>query len=85
MAVAQRTGEVHDGQVYEKGEEIWDLGSWMHNPSPESKYDYTGHENKAKLPPYVEAGTSAFDPVTGVAYVAYADPSDPTHVLWAQV
>ena len=83
MSVAQRTGEVHDGQVYEKGEEIWDLGLWKHNP--DGHYDYTGHESIAKLPPYVEAGSSAFDPVEKIAYVAYVDSSDPTKVTWQQL
>ena len=82
MAKATRTGQVVDGQVYEKNEEIWDLGLWRHNPSPESKYDYTGNENANKLPPYACAGTSAYNPVTGVAYVAYADPQNPGKVLW---
>lgn len=74
-----------DGQVYEKNQEVWDLGLWRHNPSDDSRYDYTGHENVAKLPPYAPAGATAFDPVTGVAYCAYADPNDENQVLWHEV
>ena len=85
MSKAPRTGYTHDGQVYEKGEEVWDLGDWRHNSNEESKYDYTGHENVAKLPPYAVAGASAFDPVTGDAYMAYADPSNPDRVIWTAI
>lgn len=85
MATAPRTGYTYDGQVYEKGEEVWDLGNWRHNSSTESKYDYTGNENIAKLPPYAPAGATAFNPVAGEAYCAYANPSNPSTVLWELV
>ena len=80
--VAPRTGYTNDGQVYEKGEEVWDLGNWRHNSADDSKYDYTGNESVAKLPPYAMAGATAFNPVTGEAYCAYADPSNTSQVLW---
>lgn len=83
--VAPRTGYVHDGQVYEKGDEVWDLGNWRHNSPNDSRYDYTGSESMAKLPPYAVAGATAFNPATNEAYCAYADPTDPTKTRWEQV
>lgn len=82
---APRSGYVVDGQVYEKGDEVWDLGNWKHNSNTESKYDYTGNESPLKLPPYAPAGASAFNPVTGVAYMAYADPTDSSVTSWVEI
>ena len=83
--VAPRNGYTFDGQVYEKGQEVWDLGLWRHNSSTESKYDYTGQENANKLPPYAPAGATAFNPSTGKAYMASADPSDSSKVEWDEI
>lgn len=82
---APRSGYVVDGQVYEKGEEVWDLGNWKHNSNTESKYDYTGNEEVSKLPPYAPSGATAYNPVTGVAYMAYADPTDSSITSWAEI
>lgn len=82
---APRTGYVFDGQVYEKGDGVWDLGLWRHNSPNESKYDYTGIENVAKLPPYAVSGATAFNPQTGKAYCAATDPSNTTRVVWTEI
>lgn len=82
--VAPRDGYTFDGQVYEKGQEVWDLGLWRHNSASESKYDYTGRESVAKLPPYAVVGATAFNPQVG-AFIASADPNDPSKVVWDEV
>ena len=83
--IAPRTGYVYDGEVYEKGDEVWDLGLWKHNSNTESRYDYTGHDDMAKLPPYAPSGATAFDPDNGKAYGAYTDPENPTKVKWTEI
>jgi hypothetical protein len=83
--VAPYNGFVKDGQVYEKGDEVWDLGLWRHNSTKESQYDYTGNENANKLPPYAVSGATAFNPVTGDAYAASTDSSDTTKVIWTKI
>lgn len=83
--VAPRDGYVYDGQVYEKGQEVWDLGLWRYNSSNESKYDYTGQENPNKLPPYAVSGATAFNPSTGKAYMASTDPNDSSKVMWSEI
>ena len=83
--VAPHDNYTVDGQVYEKNQEVWDLGNWVHNSPKESRYDYTGHENAAKLPPYAVSGATAYDPVTGKAYMAYVDSSDTSKVTWRDI
>lgn len=50
-----------DNQIYEEGEQVWDLGSWEHVGDPEAtRRDYQGLEaDIPKLPHYVDAGSTA--------------------------
>lgn len=60
MAVAT-SKTVFDGQVYEKGEEIWDLGSFECVGTDGNKRFYSGLSADApsKLPKYDDLGTDS--------------------------
>lgn len=52
-----------DGVWYQKGQEVWDLGSWKADPRETDGMfrSYKGlSTDKEKLPHYVETGSSAF-------------------------
>lgn len=50
-----------DGQLYEKGQEIWDLGGLVCVEVDGSKRHYQGLSSDAsKLPHYVESGSTCF-------------------------
>lgn len=61
---------VIDGQRYEAGEEIWDLGSFVCVDSDGHVRHYDGLSTDAptKLPHYVETGSSALCLDTGEYY-----------------
>lgn len=68
MIATQNT--VYDGQVYKKGEEIWDLGSFKAYASDGNRRDYSGlSKDVSKLPHYVTNQSTAFCADTGDAYV----------------
>lgn len=54
---------LQDGVWYKSGEEVWDLGSWVADPNETNgKFrSYNGlSADVAKLPHYVDTGSSAF-------------------------
>lgn len=59
-----------DGQTYKPGEEIWDLGSFVATSVQGEIRNYEGlsKDAPAKLPLYVETGSSAFCVDTGDYY-----------------
>lgn len=60
---------VIDGQVYEAGDEIWDLGSWVATEADGNRRSYEGlSADVAKLPHYVDTGSSALCLDTGDFY-----------------
>lgn len=72
--VAMYDGFVYDGKTYKQGEEIWNLGGWVCSEThADGKRDYTGPGSADNLPPYVPAGSTAFDPSGGAAYVKGTD------------
>lgn len=65
-----------DGQFYEKGQEIPDLGSWVATSVDGNIRNYDGlSKDVAKLPHYVETGSSAYCDDTGEIYI-YEKTSD---------
>lgn len=59
MAVAEKN-VVFDGQKYQKGEELWDLGSLQCVEVRGNKRDYQGFTaDKLKLPKYATLGTGS--------------------------
>lgn len=66
----------YDGRVYKKGEEIWDLGSFVATSVNGNIRDYDGLSSDAsKLPHYVGTGSSAYCIDTGEIYI-YEKSSD---------
>lgn len=60
---------VVDGQTYEKGEEIWDLGSFVATSATGNMRSYEGlSADVSKLPHYVDSGSSALCVDTGDYY-----------------
>lgn len=58
-----------DGQLYEPGDEIWDLGSFVATSAKGRKRNYEGlSKDIEKLPHYVDTGSSAFCLDTGDFY-----------------
>lgn len=71
--VAENTTLV-DGQVYEPGEEIPDLGSWVCTSEEGDQRMYEGlSADVDKLPHYVETGSSALCLDTGEYYKFHKD------------
>lgn len=67
---------VYDGQVYKKGEEIWDLGSFVATDVDGKIRNYDGlSKDVSKLPHYVGTGSSAYCIDTGQIYI-YEKTSD---------
>lgn len=67
---------VIDGQFYRKGEEIWDLGSFVATDVDGNIRNYDGlSKDVSKLPHYVETGSSAYCIDTGDIYI-YEKSSD---------
>lgn len=66
-----------DGQIYEKGQPIPDLGSWEHVGDPDAtRRDYQGYSvDIPKLPHYVDAGSTAYCLDTG-EYLVFHKKSD---------
>lgn len=75
MAVEHKT--VIDGQLYNPGEEPWDLGSFVCTSADGNIRNYEGLSTDApsKLPHYVETGSSALCVDTG-DYYKYHKPTD---------
>lgn len=72
---------VVDGQVYEEGEEVWDLGSWVAVSVEGDQRSYEGlSADVAKLPHYAGSGSSALCLDTG-DYYKYHKPSDTWYKL----
>lgn len=67
---------VVDGQIYEPGEEIWDLGSFTAVEAVGNQRSYEGLSvDVDKLPHYVDSGSSALCLDTGDFY-KYHKPTD---------
>lgn len=67
---------MHDGQFYKKGEEIWDLGSFVATSVDGNIRNYDGlSKDVEKLPHYVATGSSAYCDDTGDIYI-YEKTSD---------
>lgn len=65
-----------DGQYYEKGQEIPDLGSWVATSVDGNIRNYDGlSKDVSKLPHYVGTGSSAYCDDTGEIYI-YEKTSD---------
>lgn len=64
-----------DGQWYNPGEEIWDLGSFYSSDPPDQKQrGYYGlSKDVSKLPHYVLSGSSAICVDTGDLYLYLKD------------
>lgn len=62
MAKIATTTVIYDGVKYKPGDVIPDLGSWVAQPSTEGmRRDYDGlSADLAKLPHYVQTGSTAF-------------------------
>ncbi len=59
----------YDGQNYKKGEEIWDLGSFVAVKAKGNQRSYEGlSKDVDKLPRYVDSGSSALCLDTGDYY-----------------
>lgn len=66
----------YDGVFYKKGEEIWDLGSFVATDVDGNIRNYDGlSKDVGKLPHYVETGSSAYCIDTGQIYI-YEKTSD---------
>lgn len=66
----------YDGQFYKKGDEIWDLGSFVATEVDGNIRNYDGlSKDVEKLPHYVETGSSAYCIDTGEIYI-YEKSSD---------
>lgn len=75
------TNTVIDGQYYKQGDEIWDLGSFEATDADGNKRSYEGLSvDVAKLPHYVETGSSALCLDTG-DYYKFHKPSDAWYKL----
>lgn len=75
------TNTVIDGQLYEKGEEIWDLGSFIATSVNGNQRSYEGlSTDVSKLPHYVESGSSALCLDTG-DYYKFHKPTDTWYLL----
>lgn len=75
------TNTVIDGQLYEKGEEIWDLGSFVATSVNGNQRSYEGlSTDVSKLPHYVESGSSALCLDTG-DYYKFHKPTDTWYLL----
>ena len=62
-----------DGIIYKKGEEIWDLGSFIATSATGMMRSYEGlSKDISKLPHYVETGSSALCLDTGDFYKFHA-------------
>ncbi len=62
-----------DGILYKKGEEIWDLGSFIATSATGMMRSYEGlSKDISKLPHYVETGSSALCLDTGDFYKFHA-------------
>lgn len=71
----------YDGQLYESGEEIWDLGSFVAVKVKGNQRSYEGlSKDVDKLPHYVESGSSALCLDTG-DYYKYHKPTDTWYKL----
>lgn len=68
---------VYDGQVYKKGEEIWDLGSFKATEVDGNQRHYKGLSKDApvKLPHYVGQGSTAYCADNGNTYM-YIEETD---------
>lgn len=76
-----QTNTVIDGQVYKKGEEIWDLGSFVATDVDGNIRSYEGlSKDISKLPHYVETGSSALCLDTG-DYYKYHKETDTWYLL----
>lgn len=68
MAVAEYTITI-DGQTYNKGDTLPDLGSWVATSAEGNMRHYEGlSADVSKLPKYVETGSSALCVDTGDYY-----------------
>ena len=80
MATAE-TMMVYDGQLYQKGDEVPDLGSWVAISADGNIRNYNGlSADISKLPHYVETGSSAMCLDTG-DYYKFHKPSDTWYKL----
>ena len=80
MAVADKTMVV-DGQLYHRGDEIPDIGSWVAVSSNGGIRNYNGlSADVSKLPHYVDTGSSAMCLDTG-DYYKFHKPSDASYKL----
>lgn len=80
MATAE-TMMVYDGQLYQKGDELPDLGSWVAISADGNIRNYNGlSADISKLPHYVETGSSAMCLDTG-DYYKFHKPSDTWYKL----
>lgn len=73
---------IKDGQVYEEGQEVWDLGSFTCIDADGNIRHYEGLsiDAPAKLPHYVETGSSALCLDTG-DYWKYLKSTDTWYQL----
>lgn len=70
-----------DGQWYKKGDEIWDLGSFVAVEVEGNQRHYEGFSaDVGKLPHYAESGSSALCLDTGQVY-KYHKPTDTWNLL----
>lgn len=70
-----------DGQTYQPGDEIWDLGSFVCVNAAGNQRDYEGlSEDVSKLPHYVGSGSSALCLDTSELY-EYHKPTDTWYKL----
>lgn len=68
MIAKDRT--LYDGQIYQKGEEIWDLGSFVATKANGNQRYYKGlSKDVGKLPNYVETGSTALCIDNGEKYM----------------
>lgn len=75
MATADRTMMI-DGQLYHKGDEIPDIGSWVAVSVDGGIRNYNGlSADVSKLPHYVDTGSSAMCLDTG-DYYKFHKPTD---------
>lgn len=71
-----KSNQIIDGQYYEEGEEIWDLGSLECVDVIGGKRKYQGLSKDAnKLPPYVASGSSCIMLDTNDAYIFHGKSS----------
>jgi hypothetical protein len=61
-----------DGKMYEKGEEVWDLGDWTATEVyKDGRRHYEGTSDASHLPPYAQDGSEALDLSKADVYKCY--------------